>query len=307
MNVRAGIAKELHKKSRINYPRRYVELKGMHDLYQADLVDLSSFSNLNKGYKFIITIIDCFTKFAFAFPLKSKRAIEIKNVLEPIFEKYPMKHFQTDQGTEFFNSSVSALLKRFGINHYHSFSEKKASIIERFNRTLKERMWRKFTEQGTFKWVNILPQIIREYNHTVHSTIGVKPIDVTRDNELQILREIIRRRKKIKLKQKFFVGDKVRISRIPRQFVKGYWPRWSNEVYVVWKVQITNPITYLLRDTSGQVLKGGFYQHELSKTKYSDTYLIEKVVRKQGNRLLVRWLGFDKTHDSWINKKDLVL
>lgn len=185
-----------------------------------------------------------------------------------------MKHFQTDQGTEFFNSSVSALLKRFGINHYHSFSEKKASIIERFNRTLKERMWRKFTEQGTFKWVNILPQIIREYNHTVHSTIGVKPIEVTRDNELQILREIIRRRKKI-----------------PRQFVKGYWPRWSNEVYVVWKVQITNPVTYLLRDNSGQVLKGGFYQHELSKTKYSDTYLIEKVFRKQGYRLLVRWLG----------------
>lgn len=71
----------------------------------------------------------------------------------------------------------------------------------------------------------------------------------------------------------------------------------------MWKVQITNPVTYLLRDTSGQVLKGGLYQHELSKTKYSDTYLIQKVVKKQGNRLLVRWLGFDKTHDSWINKK----
>lgn len=84
---------------------------------------ISSFSNLNKGYKFII--IDYFTKFAFAFPIKSKRATEIKNVFELIFLKYPMKHFQTDQGTEFFHSSVSALLKRFGINHYHSFSEKK--------------------------------------------------------------------------------------------------------------------------------------------------------------------------------------
>lgn len=306
MNVRAGIAKELHKQSRINYPRRYVELKGVNDLYQADLVDMSSFSKLNKGYKFILTIINCFSKLAFAFPLKSKRALEVENVLEPIFKKYPMKHFQTDQGSEFFNVRVTSLLKRFGINQYHSFSEKKASIVERFNRTLKERMWRKFTEQGTFRWLNILPLLIRNYNNSVHSTTGLKPVDITRDNELLVLNRIVKHRKTFKLKQKFFVDDKVRISRIPKQFTKGYWPRWSNEVYVVWKVQNTNPITYLLRDTTGQVLKGGFYQHEISKTKFSDTYLIQKVVKKQGNRLLVRWLGFDKTHDSWISKKDLV-
>lgn len=306
MNVRAGIAKELHKQSRINYPRRYVELKGVNDLYQADLVDMSSFSKLNKGYKFILTIINCFSKLAFAFPLKSKRALEVENVLEPILKKYPMKHFQTDQGSEFFNVRVTSLLKRFGINQYHSFSEKKASIVERFNRTLKERMWRKFTEQGTFRWLNILPLLIRNYNNSVHSTTGLKPVDITRDNELLVLNRIVKHRKTFKLKQKFFVGDKVRISRIPKQFTKGYWPRWSNEVYVVWKVQNTNPITYLLHDTTAQVLKGGFYQHELSKTKFSDTYLIQKVVKKQGNRLLVRWLGFDKTHDSWISKKDLV-
>src|SRR5436190_5982665 len=162
-NLRYAIAKELHRPARRNFPRRYVELKGVQDLYQADLVEMIPFSKSNKGFKYILTMINCFTKFAIAVPLKSKTAIEIENVLKQILPHHPMKHFQTDQGTEWFNSKVKLLLNKFNINHYHTFSEKKASIIERFNRTLKGRMWRKFSDQGSYRWLHLLPKLIDEY------------------------------------------------------------------------------------------------------------------------------------------------
>lgn len=305
MSVRAGIAAELHRQSRINFPRRSVHLKGITDLYQADLVDMSSFSRANNGFKYILTIINCFTKYALAIPLRTKTAIEIESVLKPVLNKHSMKNFHTDQGTEFFNSRVKKLLKEHNINHYHTFSEMKASIIERFNRTLKNNMWKKFSELGSFRWLDILPKLIKTYNNSVHSTIGMKPVEVNRNNERNIFKRILSKQKMVSQKRKFNVGDKVRISRIQKQFSKGYWPRWSNEIYTVHKVQFTKPITYILKDEKNCVLEGGFYEQELSKTKFKNIYLIEKVLKKKGDKLLVRWLGFDKTHDSWISKKDL--
>jgi hypothetical protein len=304
--VRTLIAKELHKQGRVNYPRRYVELKGISDLYQADLVEMIPYSRINKGFKYIMTIINCFSKFAIALPLKSKQADEIVANLEPVLKKYPMKHFQTDQGKEWFNLKVKALFEKYNINHYATFSDMKASIVERFNRTLKTKMWRLFSVNGNYKWLELLPLLIDNYNNTIHRTIGLKPIDVNKLNEKNVLLKIVNDRKKYFFKQKFNVGDRVRISRIQKVFTKGYLPRWSNEIFTVWKVQPTNPVTYLLKDDKGEVLKGGFYQEELSKTKIKDTYLIEKVIRKKGDKLLVRWLGFDESHDSWIDKKDLL-
>lgn len=306
INVRAGIANELHRQARRNFPRRFVELKGINDLYQSDLVDMSGFSRQNCGYKYIMTIINCFTKFGIAVPLKTKSGNEIAKALEPILLKHPMKHFQTDQGTEFFNVNVTSLLKKYNINHYHTFSDKKASIVERFNRTIKSKMWRMFSEQGSYRWIDLLDELILKYNNTIHRTIGIKPIEVTKQNEIDILSKIINRHKKYTLKRKFKVGDRVRISRKQSEFSKGYWPRWSNEVFTIWRVQNTTPTTYILKDDRGEVIQGGFYEQEISKTRFSDTYLIEKVIRKKGDRVLVRWLGFDKSHDSWIDKKELI-
>lgn len=306
--MRSKIAKELHKVARKNFPRRHVELKGIEDLYQADLVDMIKFSKFNKGYKYIMTIINCFSKFALAIPLKSKRKSEVATALKPVFTKYKMRHFQTDQGLEFFNSDVKALTSQFNINHYFTHSEKKASICERFNRTLKNKMWRYFSEQGNYKWLDKLPELLNDYNRTYHSTIGMKPVEVNRTNEKTVLLNIADKNKKVIKSSivKFKIGDRVRVSRFKREFVKGYWPQWSNEIYTVCKVQQTKPITYLLKDDRGGVLKGGFYQYELSKTHLGEVYLVEKVLRKKGDKLLVRWLGFDKSHDSWINKTDLV-
>lgn len=224
-----------------------------------------------------------------------------------IFSKYKFKNFQTDQGTEFFNSEVKKLVNEFNINHYSSFSEKKASICERFNKTLKNKMWMYFSEKGNYKWLDVLSKLVSDYNKKFHSTIEMRPVDVKKSNEKSVLLNIIKNRKASPvLKVKFKKGDRVRISKFKREFTKGYWPQWSNEIYTIWKVQLTKPVTYLLKDDTGEILKGCFYQQELSKTHFDGIYLVEKVLKKRGDELFVRWLGFDKTHDSWIKKKDLV-
>lgn len=294
--------------ARRNFPTRNVELKGIDDLYQADLVEMIPYARTNKGYKYIMTVINCFSKFAFAVPLKTKSSDEIVSALEPILSHHKMKHFHTDEGKEWYNSKVRSLLSKHGINHYSTYSAKKASIVERFNRTLKTMMWRRFTEQGHYRWLSLLKELVNEYNGKVHRTIGLRPVDVTSKNEGEVRYNImaaVRRRPKANT-DRFSVGDKVRISKYKKTFDKGYLPNWTNEVFEIERVQPTIPVTYLLKDGRGESLKGGFYAQELSKTRYGDVFLVEKVLRKKGDRLFVRWLGYDKSHDSWIDKKDLI-
>ncbi|XP_074096350.1 uncharacterized protein LOC141525687 [Cotesia typhae] len=105
--------------------------------------------------------------------------------------------------------------------------------------------------------------------------------------------------------QKFKVGDKVRISKYKHVFDKGYTPNWTTEIFTIKSVQNTNPTTYKLVDYQDQPIEGGFYNEELSKVKYPDVYLVEKVIRKRGHKYYVKWLGFDTKHNSWINKSDM--
>jgi hypothetical protein len=302
------LAKELHRPVRRNFPTRRVELKGVDDLYQADLVEMIPYSKVNNGYKYIMTVINCFTKFAHAVPLKTKSAQDVAIALEPILKQNKMKHFQTDQGTEWFNSKVGLLMKKYNINHYNSYSEKKASIVERFNRTLKEKMWTMFTAQGSYKWLTLLPKLVVKYNNTKHRTIGMKPKDVNRKNATLVMQNINKatfRQKNIRA-PKFKINDSVRISRYKTTFRKGYLPNWTNEIFTIHTINPSRPPTYLLKDIKGEVVKGSFYEHELMKTKHATVYLVEKVLRRKGDKVYVKWAGFDSTHNSWIDKKDIL-
>ena len=106
------------------------------------------------------------------------------------------------------------------------------------------------------------------------------------------------------LKTKFRLNDFVRISKHRGVFTKGYTPNWSNEVFKIVKIQYTNPVTYLLEDSNGKSIEGAFYSEELQRTHYPDIHLIEKVLKRKGNRLYVKWLGVDER--SWISKSDFV-
>lgn len=220
--------------------------------------------------------------------------------LEPILAANKFKYLQTDNGKEYYNSAVQTLLKRYGIKHYSTYSEKKASIVERLNRTLKTHMYRAFSEQGHYRWLTLLPELVKSYNDTVHRTIGMKPRDVNEHTVLNLNKVIKMRKNKLK------VGDRVRVSKYKMTFAKGYTPNWTNEIFTVHSIQPTVPVTYLLKDHTGETLAGGFYEQELSKTSVGDVYLVEKILQRKGARVRVRWLGFDGKHDSWIPKKDLI-
>ena len=120
-----------------------------------------------------------------------------------------MKYLQTDKGKEYFNSTVQALLKRFNVKHYSTYSKKKASIVERFNRTLKTNMYRAFSEQGHYRWLLLLPKLMMEYNDRVHRTIGMKPRQVDESNERIVLKRIRKNTapRKVSKKHKFKIGD----------------------------------------------------------------------------------------------------
>jgi hypothetical protein len=306
MDVRRAIAEELHKPARKNYPRRSVTLKGLNDLYQADLVEMQPYAKLNKGYRYIMTMINCLTKYAFSIPLKAKSGSEVAKILKPILAKHKMKNFQTDQGLEWYNTHVKALMKKYKINHYSTFSDLKASIVERFNRTLKQWMWKEFTAKGTYEWLSILPDIVKKYNNSVHRTIGMKPKDVKQKNVKDILARI-KKSKRTNLEPKFHLGDSVRISKYKKTFTKGYLPNWTNEVFKIYAIKPTKPPTYILQDHNGELLQGGFYEQELSKSKTGDVYLVEKVLQRKGDKIKVRWLGFNKKSDTWLNKGDILI
>lgn len=311
MNNKNEIINELHKPARRNFPRRNTTVKGLNDLYQADLIEMQPYSKINKGFRYILTVINCFTKVADAIPIKDKTGKSVAEAMEKIIkkEKQKIRHLQTDDGKEYFNKVFSELMKKFEINHYSTKSEKKAAIIERFNRTLKGSMYKSFSNRGSHVWFDILPELINKYNNTFHRTINMKPIEVNRKNEKLVLQTILNntKPKHERIPPKTFnTGDTVRISKYKGVFSKRYLPNWTNEVFKIHRVQPTFPETYILKDSKGEILQGGFYGHELLKSSVGDVYLVEKILRRKKDKVLVRWVGFNKNEDSWVNKKDLL-
>lgn len=301
-----GIVEELHKQARKNFQRRRVVMKGIDDLWQADLVEMINYASVNNDYRYLLTVIDTFSKKAWAVAVKNKTAQNVTNAMKSIFDKHHRKpiNLQTDDGKEFFNNQFNHLMQTNKINHYSTYSTLKASIVERFNRTLKGMMWKEFSFQGTYKWIHIYQKLVDKYNDTFHRTIQMSPNEVNSSNEKYLLDNIYNKLKVFK-RPKFKVGDHVRISKYKHVFEKGYTPNWTTEVFKVKTVKNTNPNTYILEDYHGSEIRGGFYEYELLKTKYPQTYLVEKVLRRRGNMFYVKWLGFSSEHNSWINSNDI--
>lgn len=297
------VVEELHKPIRRHYLRRKFEMRGLNDTFQADLVDMQKYSNENNSFKYLLTVIDVFSKYAWAVPVKSKSAEDITRAMKSVLSegKIP-KNLQVDQGSEFYNSQFKPLMQKYKINLYSTYSNLKASIIERFNRTLKTWMWKEFSFRGNYKYIDILDKLMERYNSKVHRTIGMRPKDVTSKNEAALLKKLNVKMTKSK-KPKFKKGDKVRVSVAKHIFEKGYTPNYTTEIFEIERVAPTNPVTYHLKDYKNEPIAGGFYEQEIARVKYPDVYLVEKVLKRRKNQIYVKWLGFDNSHNSWIDKK----
>lgn len=306
MNQKEKLVNELHKSARRNFQRRRFINKGLNDTFQADLVEMIPYAKQNKNFKYLLTVIDTFSKFAWAIPVKNKNAVDVVKAMQSIFKTGRVcKNLQTDHGKEFYNKNFKELMSKYTINHYSTFTHLKASIVERFNRTLKGMMWKHFSLQGSYKWLTILPSLMLNYNSRTHRTIKMKPTEVNDSNEHLLLNSVYNN-PKIVSKSKYKIGQRVRISKWKHVFDKGYTPNWTTEIFKIAKIQCTYPTTYKLEDYKGNSISGGFYEYELQLANEVNTYLVEKIIRRKKNKVYVKWLGFDTTHNSWIDKKDIL-
>ena len=158
---------------------------------------------------------------------------------------------------EFYNVDVQKILKKHDIDHYSTYSTLKASVVERFNRTLKNDIWKMFTFNDNYKWIDELPHLVSDYNARKHRTI-MRPADVTPAIAERLL-DTVYSAIKIAGPSKFKVGDSVRVSKYKTIFKKGYTPNWTTEVFIIIKIQRINPVTYLLEDYRGKSVAGAFY------------------------------------------------
>jgi len=304
--IKVQIVNELHKPARKFFPRRLVFLKGIDDLWQGDLIDLQAYSKDNNGFKYILVVIDCFSKYAWGCALKSKSGPDVGqafiNILENSCNRRP-KNLQTDQGKEFYNIHFKKIMTKNNINHYSTFSNIKACIVERFIRTFKQLLFKTFSLEGSYKWINIYKQILENYNKRKHRTIQMRPIDVKGSKQESLLLQKVYRKHFTDggKKPKFRVGDYVRISKYRNAFSKSYLPLWTTEIFRVDKVRKTMPVVYYLKDYDNKNIEGCFYEPELQRVVYPNHYLIEKIIKRRKNGdAFVKWLHLPDSHSSWV-------
>ena len=182
---------------------------------------------------------------------------------------------------------------------YSTHNEGKSVVAERFIRTLKNKIYKYMTSISKNVHIDKLDDIVDEYSNTKHRTIKMKPIDVKDNTYIDFGKEVHDN------DTKFRVGDHVRTSKYKNIFVKRYTPNWSEEIFVIKEVKNTVSRTYIINDLNGEEIIGTFYENELQKTNQKE-FRIEKVIKKKGDKLYVKWKGYNNSFNSWIDKKDLI-
>lgn len=298
----------LHKTARTHFPRNRVFVSRPLNQFQADLCDVQALAEHNDGFKYMLTVIDLFSKKAYVRALKNKTAGEVVGAFKSVLKdsQIPQK-LQTDSGKEFFNKSFQALMKKHKITHFATASDLKASVIERFNRTLKTRMWRYFTAKNTRRYIDVLNDLVKSYNHSYHSSIKMAPMEVNSENTSRVFQNLYGTfpfgpRPKIKFK----AGDLVRISKLRGIFDKKYEQSFTDEMFEVSEVIPRLPPVYKLKDYDGEPIEGSFYEAELQKVKATPDrpYHVEKILKRRTHRgekqVLVRWKNWPEKFNSWV-------
>ena len=251
------LAEELHKPITRHFKKRRVMSYGIDEIWAADLVEMQKLSKWNKGFIYLLMVIDIFSKYGWIVALKDKKTESVSLAFDHIFKKSKRKpeKLWTDKGSEFISKHFKDFLKKHDVILYHTQNEEKSSVVERWNRTMKNRMWKMFTSNNNSIYWNKLDTLLDDYNNTKHSSIKMTPTEASKKkNEKQVFAnlyedEIYRKPGK----PNFSIGDKVRISKYKRRvFDKGYTPNWTEEVFVIDKINLTKPVTYNIVDLLGE-------------------------------------------------------
>ena len=294
------LAEELLRPIIRKFEKRKVQAAFKDNIWGADLADMQLLNKCNKGIRFLLCVIDIFSKYAWVVPLKDKKGVSIATTFQGVLKQSKRKPNKTvvDKGSEFYNASFKKWLQDNDIM-YSTNNEGKSVVAERFIRTLKSKIYKYITSISKNVYIDKLDDIVNEYNNTYHATIKMKPIDVKNNTYIDTDKETNDR------DPKFKVGDRVRISKYKNIFAKGYSPNWFEKVFVIKKVKNTVPWTYVINDLNGEEIMETFYEKELQKTNQEE-FRIEKVIKRKGDKMYVKRKGYDNSFNSWIDKKYII-
>lgn len=305
----------LHRPVRKFFQRNHYKIFNIDDLWEIDLCDLSMYKTDNDGFRYLLTVIDVFSKYAFVKCLRTKTANEVllnfKNILDESQRK--PKVIQCDRGSEFINSSFRHFLasRNIQIQFPLVLSMHKAAVVERFNRTIQTMIHKWQTHKNTNRYVDILSKLVNVYNRTIHSTIKMRPIDVNSDNIATVFQNT---QKKVsandKLQayaKKFNVGQHVRIMLKKTAFEHGYTQNYTREIFKISQIIDKQPsVLYRLMDLRGQPIQGKFYAQELQAVEPTNLNIPMKILKTKGlGSKLEYFVQSDDNTTKWISYKDM--
>ena len=246
------------------------------ECWSIDLIDRSNLSKYNKNYKFIFTIIDNHTKYAWAIPLKDKSGKSTTTAIKNLIEKEKRKphNICSDRGKEFYNTLFLHYLKEQNIQIYSTHSDLKAVFVERFNRTLLDLIKEPMYIEGKGNWLNHLDAALDKYNNRVHGTTKMTPFEMSFNSTIRatataaspnLIPNNDNNNHNNKL-PKFQVVDFVRVPDKRNIYSKGYTTNWNRELFKIHSINKTNPVTYTLNDENGDIIQGKYYEQELLRS-----------------------------------------
>ena len=283
MNQKAGLRAELRKTEITKeifspvikkFQRIQIQTHYKDECWSIDLIDRSGLSKYNKNYKFIFTIIDNHTKYAWAIPLKDKSGESTTIALKSLIEKEKRKPHKiwSDRGKEFYNTTFLHYLKEQNIQIYSTYSDLKAVFVERFNRTLLDLIKEPMYIEGKGSWLNHLDAALDKYNNRVHGTTKMTPFQMSFNTLIprDSFANLIPNNNKLRTASpKFQVGDFLRVPDKRNIYSKGYTTNWNRELFKIHSINKTNPVTYTLNDENGEIIQGKYYEQELLRSIFN--------------------------------------
>src|ERR1700755_352824 len=303
----------LHMPARKKFKSRKTEVYDIDHTWQLDLTDMIKYSSYNDGYRYILFVIDVHSRYLWLKPLKDKKCPTVAKAVSELInedDRYPV-YMWTDKETEFLGKEFQAIVEKYDIGYYNTFSVNKAAIVERVQRTIKERMHRYFTKMNTFKYIDILQDLAYSYNRSYHRTIKKTPLEMIKTKPSPDQRDV----REIKDNTGIKFDDYVRVSRSTENFNMGYEACWSKECFKIGSIREfprDGLKLYYLKDLDGEQIKGGFYKQEIQKIRFDDKsnlYKIEKILGFKGKgknkQYLVKWIGYPDKFNSYIKASDV--
>lgn len=296
-----------HKLARKRFDEDRVIVQGINDQVSSDLADMNAYASENDGIRFLLICIDSLSKFMLVKSLKDKKASTVGAAFRQLYSRSDRKPrcIRTDRGREYLGAECQTVLKELGIRHFTTFSRTKAAIAERAIRTLKGKIHRHFTATGRQRYVDVLQDLVKGYNDSVHSSTGMKPSDVTAYNAHKIWNKLYGHLLKAKPRPATLkIGDQVLIAKELSPFHKQYEGDWSTEIFEIADVRKVRggKARYLLKDGEGQPILGAFKETEVQKISLNKRTL-HKVMRSRKdskNRTPVVWRGYRKLTE-WLS------